>query len=62
MNLKQRTLFYGLLMYSIGWMILVIRGMNIIEIFAWGLCFAGIFLLSTTMALRISNALSGGKE
>jgi len=55
MNLNQKTLIWGLSMYSLGWLILIIKGMGIIEIFGWSLCFAGIFSLSTTIALRLND-------
>ena len=57
MNLNQKTLIWGLSMYSLGWLILIIKGMGIIEIFGWSLCFAGIFSLSTTIALRLNDVL-----
>jgi len=55
MKLFNKTLLFGLLFYSLGWLVLAINGISTIETFGWGLCFVGVFLLGTSVAIMINN-------
>ena len=55
MKLFNKTLLFGLLSYSLGWLVLVINGISIIETFGWSLCFAGVFSLGISVAIMINN-------
>jgi len=53
MNLKQKTLFFGLASYLFGWVLLITNGISSLEVFGFSCCFAGVFSLATTIAVRL---------
>ena len=56
MKLDDKTLIFGLCLYSLGWIVLVINGISLIDIFANSLIFGGLFLLGVTISIKLNDA------
>lgn len=51
MKFLKKIFIIGISTYMLGWLLLIINGMRILEVIGYSLCFAGIFLLSVFITL-----------
>jgi len=62
MKTSKKTMIYGLVFYSIGFFILIINGMSMINVFGNAFIFAGLFLLGVTFSLLLKESSSKKEE